>query len=252
MPKVLNEIEQDILRTVTELNENITILIPQKNPPVVYHSRFLDADFSNLFLIIDEASPESSAALPLARGEEINVFFEFKGFRYIFFSRVLEHTIFSFNNRNIYALKIALPDSLRDGERREYYRVETPKVPPVVVRFLIHKAGLDYPVMVAGSDNLPQEFKGRMIDISGGGFCMVVDEKIDLVKGDYLHSFFQLKSGEEEFEIWAEVRYRRKFLDKEALIGAMYLGEYKNFYLKGLKNKIMKYVIDRQRELLFK
>jgi c-di-GMP-binding flagellar brake protein YcgR len=252
MPRKLNEIEIDVLRTVSELNENITILIPDKNPPVVYHSRFLGVDFAGSTVVIDEASPESSNALPLSKGEDLNVFFQFKGFRYIFFSRVLEHTIFSLNNRGVYALKISLPDSLRDGERREYFRVETPKSPLVTVRFLLHKAGADYPVMVAGTENVPQDFSGKMVDISGGGFCLAVDEKLDVVRGDYLHAFFQLKGVAEEIEVWTEVRYRKKYVEKESLLGLMYLPEFKNYRFKGLKNRIMKFIIERQRELLFK
>ena len=83
----------------------------------------------------------------------------------------------------------------------------------------------------------------------------IVGEKgLLLEKGDVINAKFMLKKGMEEMEIWSEVRNKRKYRDTEMMIwGLRFVEESeKNRYLKHYRNKIMRYVVERQREMLFK
>jgi c-di-GMP-binding flagellar brake protein YcgR len=248
----LSEMDLDILRLACESNESITIMGFDRQTPSVYKSRLLHLDLPGKSMIIDEASPDTPDAMPLARGENIDIFFEIRNFRYIFSSKIVDHTLFRLQNRGIYALKIILPSALRDGERREYFRVETPKSPAVKVEFLIHKRGASGPMMSALMADTPEIFEARIEDISGGGFSMSGRPGIDLEKGDIIDARFLLKPNQPELQIWSEVRFRRNRPTGDCLWGIMFLTENRNPYLKSLRSRIMRYVIERQRELLFK
>lgn len=248
----LSEFEMDILRMACEANENITVLGFDRETPSVYKSRLLHIDPPGKFIIIDEASPDTPNAMPLARGENVDIYFEVKNFRYIFSSKIVDHTLFRLQNRGVYALKIILPSVLRDGERREYFRVETPRNSAVYVTFVIYKTDSAAPVMSTLIKNNPEIFEARIDDISGGGFSMSGSQGIDLDKGDVIDARFLLKPDQPELQLWAEVRYRKNLLTGDCLWGIMFLTEHRNPYLKSLRSRIMRYVIERQRELLFK
>jgi c-di-GMP-binding flagellar brake protein YcgR len=248
----LSEMEMDILRMACESNENITIMGFDSESVSVYKSRLLHIDLPGKFMVIDEASPDTPNAMPLARGEVVDVFFEFKNFRYIFATKIVDHTLFRLQNRGVYALKILMPSALRDGERREYFRVEVPKAPAVEVSFHIRKADAEFPLMSTVVEETPELFEARMDDISGGGFAMTGRSGIDLDKGDVIDANFLLRAGEPAIELWAEIRYRKNLPTGDVMWGAMFLAEERNPYLKSLRSRIMRFVIERQREMLFR
>ncbi len=251
----MNDLEQKILKDCCDLNENLSINVYENENIFVYRSRFLSVDFKNKFLIIDEPSPETSGAKPLSKGQDIELFFEYKTFRYLMFSRILDHTMFKIRNRGFYALKVFLANELKDGERREYFRIQTPMKPPVKVRFFIYKKGEDKPVMSSIMENVPREYEADMYDISGGGFSIhgkTLDRQIPLEKGDIILAKFRLKPDMDEMELWSEVRNKRKLKGTEIVVfGFHFLKSDKNKFLKNHRNKIMRYVIERQRELMF-
>lgn len=252
----LTDIEVEVVKTCCELNDNLTLSVRENDEIVVYKSRFLSVDFNKGFIIIDEPSPKNPDARLLSKGQYFKVFFEFKIFRYIFESRVLDHTLFTLNERSVHALKISLPEKLEDGSKREYFRVEAAMRPPVVVRFNIIKKGADSPVRSGLTGDQYDVFQGEVVDISGGGFALrrkPGDKQLILEKGDIINARFKLKPGFEEMEIWSEVRDFRKYKDTQINVwGLQFLGRERNKNINYYRNKIMRYVVERQREILSK
>jgi c-di-GMP-binding flagellar brake protein YcgR len=249
----LSEFDLEIFKSACEVNQNITILAQQKEDPVVYRSRLLHIDLAQKAVIIDEPSPESPGAMPLSKGETIEVFFEIKTFRYIFTSRITDHTMFHFQNKGFYALKIQVPSALRDGERREYFRVEIARTAPVPVFFHIYKQGGEQAVMSSIIEGNIEEFRGDLLDISGGGFAMRGDPHTDLEKGDNIGVRFRLRPDFPEFELWCEVRNKHRLAGTDAPVwGVIFLKEELNPFIRSIRNKILRFVLERQRELLFK
>lgn len=249
----ISEFHLDVLRTACEINQNITIMVYQKGEPIVYRSRLLRLDPAAKEMIIDEPSPDTLGALPLSKGEAIEVFFEIKTFRYLFHSRITDHTMFQFQNKAFYALKIQIPTALGDGERREYFRVEVARNAMMPVHFNIYKHGSRQPVMSALMADTLEEFEGEIIDISGGGFSMRSRPGVDLEKGDTIGARFRLRSDLPEIELWCEVRNVRRIPGTEVpLWGIGYLREELNPFIRAIRSKILRFVLERQREILFK
>jgi c-di-GMP-binding flagellar brake protein YcgR len=252
----LTDIEVKVVKTCCELNDNLTLSVRENDGMLVYRSRFFSVDFKQGFIIIDEPSPEDPDAGFLSKGQYFEIFFEFNIFRYIFESRVLDHTMFTLNDRSVHALRISLPGKLTDGDKREYFRVETGMRPPVPVRFNILKKGADSPLKSGLTRDEYDVFEGEMVDISGGGFALrrkPGDKQLILERGDIINARFKLKPGFEEMEIWSEVRDFRKYKDTEINVwGLRFLGKERNKHINYYRNKIMRYVVERQREILSK
>lgn len=252
----LNTSEFELLNELCELNENLIITVSEVTNIYVYRSRFLNINLGSNSLIIDEPSPETANAKPLSKNQLIKIFFIFKNQRYSFETRVFEHTIFKVKEKGFYALKINCPKHLDDGERREYFRVETPAAPLVVIRFNVFKFDVEkreamIPEKI--SDTL-EEFEAILVNISGGGIGIreIKGQKpLDLTKGDVLLVKLKLRSDLEEMKIWTEIRYRRIIPDTETQFwGSMYIISGRNLQLKICRNKIMKYIVDRQKEMM--
>ena len=252
----LTEIETRVLKTCCDLNDTLILNFVDNDRLLVYKSRFLAVDFKREFIIIDQPSPETPDARPLSNGQSFEIFFEYKRFRYIFNSKVLEHTKYKLHQQAFYALKILLPRQLMDGDKRDYFRVETGIKPPIAVKFNILANGLETPGMSTPVKITPQEFKGEMVDISGQGFAMKVkmgDKSSSLEKGDIINARFKLKPGDELWEIWSEVRNKSKYKNTRTLKwGMQFLGKERNKNLYYYRNKILRYVTERQREILSK
>jgi c-di-GMP-binding flagellar brake protein YcgR len=105
-------------------------------------------------------------------------------------------------------------------------------------------------------ENTPEEFNAEIVDISGGGFSMkgkIEHKSFPLEKGDMINARFRLKTGNELMEIWSEVRNIRKYRDTRILVwGLQFLGKDRNRNLNYYRNKILRYVTERQREILSK
>ncbi len=252
----LSSLERDVLDNTAGLNENLTLTVYEKGNIFVYLSRMLEVNFKKKVIIIDEASIETPDAKPLMKGERIEVFFEFKTFRYLFNSEVLEHTRFKINDRGIYALKISLPTVLNDGERREYFRVGLPMKPQVIVKFNIIKREGKRTVMSSVLEHKPEVFEAIMVDISGGGFALKSSEgskmlERELERGDEITATFKLKTDYEEMEIYSIVRSKHKYKGTEIMLwGCSFISGDTNKQLKKHRNKIMRYVTERQRVLM--
>lgn len=250
----MNDVEKMVLQACTDLNENVTVFSTVDDRVDVYKSRFLDLNYSGKYIIIDEPSPENKDAGLILKNQELECFFEYKVFRYLFPAKVLDHWDFNLNGQLLRALKLTLPDQLKDGERREYFRVETSPRQPVVVRFFITKEGSAGPIMSPILEGKPHQFEGLAHDVSGGGICIYSKEKAfeqDLEKGDRVELFFFLKPGGEEIHLWADVRNSRRLenLGVHAW-GVRFVENRLNPNLKKYRSLLMRYVMERQREIL--
>jgi c-di-GMP-binding flagellar brake protein YcgR len=250
----LSENEVTAISNSCDLNQNLYINVYEHEKLHVYRSRFLSVNFNNGYIIIDLPSAETQDAKNLSRGESIEIFFEIKTFRYLFSSRVLEHTQFKLNERSFFALKISLPSMLQDGDKREYFRVPSGMRPPVIIKFIVFAKDATQPIMSAVMKDTQQEFRAEMLDVSGGGFSIRVkpgDKGLNLEKGDIIKARFKFRAGYEEIEAWAEVRNRRKYKDTDIVIwGLRFMGKEKNTNINHIRNKILRFVTERQREIL--
>ncbi len=252
--QAMNDVEKTVLKNCAELNENVTIFSSVDDRVDVYKSRFLELSLSHKNLIIDEPSPENRDAALIMKNQKLECFFEYKSFRYLFDTRVLDHVDYLLNEQRIHALKISLPDMLSDGERREYFRVEVSPRQPVSARFLLFKRAAAAPEMSAILKGEPYWFDGLVHDVSGAGLCLYSKDKatdLALEKGDRLELFFCLKPGGEEMHLWAEVRNVRRIenLGVHAW-GVRFLETKLNPNLKKSRNLLMRYVVERQREII--
>jgi c-di-GMP-binding flagellar brake protein YcgR len=250
----MHDLERLVLKNCSDLNENVTLFSLTPERIDVYKSRFLEFNPDQRFLIIDEPSPENKDAALIMKNQALECFFEYKTFRYLFLTKVLDHNDYILKKQRLHALKISMPDKLSDGERREYFRVEVAPKNPLSSRFLIYKNGSDTPVSSTILKGQPNWFDGQIHDLSGGGLCLYSKDKaflLDLEKGDRLELCFRLKAGGEEIKLWAEVRNVRHIenLDVHAW-GVRFFETGINPSLKKFRTLIMRYVVDRQREIL--
>lgn len=254
---MLSELEVKLLRECCDQNEIISLSFRGDKKTYYYKSRFLAMNQAQNFLVIDLPSAEDSTAKILTRGDGIEAFFAFKSFRYLFSARILQLVAFPIQNKQIKALKVSLPEELKDGDKREYFRVQTGMKPPILIKFNIYEKGSDTPVLSALEEGAPQEYRGEVVDISGGGFSMRAkpgDSPLLLDKGDIINAHFILKPGIPEMEIWSEVKNKRKYKETELVIfGLQFLEDpERNRLLKYYRNQILRYVVERQREILLK
>lgn len=252
---MLSQLEAKVLRECCDLNENITIFYQDEGKHTEYKTRFLKLDAKNKVIVIDRPSSGDSKSKTLVRGDRFQAFFTFKSFRYLFDSVVGQLTKFKIGENVITGLRILLPDQLLDGDKREYFRVQTGMRPPVLVKFNRFVKGAEEPVMSAIMEKTPEEYRAEMVDISGGGFSMrtkIGDAILPLEKEDVINAQFKLKPDVAEMEIWCVVRNRRRYKDSELVIfGLQFLeGDERNRLLKHYRNQIMRYVVERQREML--
>lgn len=252
---MLNELETKALKESSELNENITITFKDRGKMFVYKSRFLEVNFARKYIIIDRPSADTPDAQSLSKGEHFELFFTYKNFRYLFPSKILEHIKFKMQQMEVHASRILLPAELQDGDKREYFRVQPIMRPPVKVKFNIYQKDSETPIMSTLVEGAPKEFQGEIVDISGGGIAMrnkPGEKPFPLEKTDVINAKFRLKKDMEEMEIWCEVRNKRKYKDTDMWIwGLQYLEDQKNRFLKHYRNKILRHVVERQREMLF-
>ncbi len=252
---MLNEMEASLIKDCCELNENITISIKEeKGKLYVYKSRFLAVNFKRKYLIIDMPSPETHDAPPMKKGTIFEGFFAFKKFRYLIDSRLLDFVKFKMQNREVHAAAISLPKDLRDGDTREYFRVETTMRPPTKLTFNIFPKDTDSAVMSAVVPDVAEEYLGEMVNISGGGFAIRSkpgERPFPLEKGDLINAKFQLKKELPEMLTWAEVRNKRKYKNTEMIIwGLQFIEDERNKNLKNYRNHILRFVVEMQRKML--
>lgn len=248
----LSQNEAKVLKMCCDSNEKLTLKTIEKDRTLFYKSRFLSVDFSKDVIIIDEPSPETQDARPISKNQEFEIFFELQKNRFLFDSRLIDHTQYTLNESTSHAIRISLPEVVRSGDMREYFRVETGMKHAVTVKFNIYKSDSQIPVMSSLIKGKAEDYEGEILDISGGGFSL--REKPDsislpLEKGDKINARFTLREEDGEIEIWSMISNVRKFKETHTKIfGLHFLGKENNWNIGALRTKIFRYVMDRQRE----
>ncbi len=249
-----HEIDSKFLLRAIEENENITISLTGTKKQMTYTSRFFDLDRSDRSIIIDLPTGVGETFEPLVKGDEINVYFQYSGFRFYFHSKVLGKVKYRLNeSTKVPAYKIKLPTKLLDGERRNYFRVPTPHDKAVIVKFIVYPKGGEQVIIDEDHpESIPKVFEGTILDISAGGVAIKVDENMEEIKvGDKIDMRFRLRKEDfDELEISGVIRNERTYYNTESKIfGVEFLPE-RSVEFKRAINKISRYVIERQRELL--
>lgn len=252
----LSDLERKILETCCESNESCTILRIEGGKQLVYHSRFFEYLPGQKILVIDEPSAETPGAKPLAVDEDFEVFFQFKDFRYMFKTVLKKHSFTRLGDRDVHSLEVRLPDRLDDGERREYFRIDVPMNPPVIMKFNVYKKGSIYPIYSQLVKSIPEEFQAQIVNISGGGFSFKPVGKhknFELERGDIIKVRFKLTENLSIIDAWFMIRNKRKYHDSDHFEwGTWFIEDYKrNPDMKKYRNRILRYVTERQREILF-
>ncbi len=250
-----HDIDKKFLFRAIEENENITISLAETSrKSMVYTSRFFDFYRKDNTIIIDIPVGVGETYEPLVKGDKINVYFQYSGFRFYFHSKILGKLKYELNKTTkIPAYKIKLPEKLLDGERRNYFRVPTSHGNPIIAKFIVYPKGLDIVIIEPDHpDSIPKVFEGTIIDISAGGVAIKVDEgKEELKVGDKIDMKFRLKKEDfDELEISGIIRNERVYYNTDSKVfGVEFIPERSVEYKRAI-NKISRYVIERQRELL--
>ena len=250
-----HDIDRKFLIKAIEENENITIsLAEDSKKSMVYTSRLFDFNKEDKSIIIDIPVGVGETYEPLVKGDKINVYFQYSGFRFYFHSKILGKVKYELNETTkVAAYKIKFPDKLLDGERRNYFRVPTSHDSSNTVKFIVYPKASDKVLIEPDHpDSIPKVFEGTIIDISAGGVAIKVDEgKEDLSVGDKINMKFRLRKEDfDELEISGIIRNERVYFNTDSKVfGVEFIPERSVEYKRAI-NKISRYVIERQRELL--
>jgi c-di-GMP-binding flagellar brake protein YcgR len=248
------EIDIKFLAKAIEENENITIVVDEdRKKRFVYRSRFFDIDKTDNTIIIDIATGEGDTYEPLTKGDKIKVYFQYSGFRFYFHSKVLGKFKYSLNeNVKTAAFKIKTPSKLKDGERRNYFRVPAPMDKPIIVKFILYPKGAEHVVLNEDDpDGNPRVFEATLFDISGNGVALKSDSKDEFDINDKIDMRFRLdKEDFDELKISGIIRNKRSYYGTDIpLYGIEFIHD-RSVEFKRALNKISKFVMKRQREIL--
>jgi c-di-GMP-binding flagellar brake protein YcgR len=235
-----------------EENENITVHFEvEDNKTLVYRSRFFEVSEEDKYIIIDFPSGESESAKPLVPNDPVFVHFKFAGFRFLFYSKIIEKINYQLNpEKSTRAFKIRLPSKLLDGNRRKYFRVTVPMDQPI---------SLFYRKLSSRDKESPEtkqtavkskSFEALMIDISEGGIAIKSEGRPAISKGDKLSMWFKLAGETNEIKMEAVVRSTRQYGEKEVHLWGVEFVPKKDINYKRALRRINKYVMSTQRRLL--
>lgn len=167
-----------LLRAVND-NADISVQFEMKNKePLIYNSRFFEINRHENYITIDCPVRENGAdmnVVPLKPKDKITVLFKFSGFRFLFYSEVMEKTTYPLDPKHIRpALKIQVPAKLQDDNRRNYYRVSVPPNEAIELNYSLLGKGDNAVVSTEPLNPLrkSRSFQALMLDISEGGIAV--------------------------------------------------------------------------------
>ncbi len=253
-----NGVQLDINILYKAIESNVSISLGKIKDNEETHeynfvSRFLDLNRKKKRLKIDlpSATDTESDDILLKKDDDIRVFFIFKGFRFLVFSTVLGLTKYSLpSGKTIPALTILLPDKLIDGERRNFFKVFTPLYPmelEIIERPDNQEEDLSPPP-------LNEKFTGIMYDISGGGIAILEGQTtLPLYLNDILDLYFHLEEDGPPLHMEGRVLNKRQHQNMEKYVYGIEFIQQNISPLEIKRNvtKIMRYVMKRQREIIF-
>jgi c-di-GMP-binding flagellar brake protein YcgR len=150
------------------------------------------------------------------------------------------------------AFKIKTPSKLKDGERRNYFRVPAPMDKPIIVKFILYPKGAEHVVLNEDDpDGNPRVFEATLFDISGNGVALKSDSKDEFDINDKIDMRFRLdKEDFDELKISGIIRNKRSYYGTDIpLYGIEFIHD-RSVEFKRALNKISKFVMKRQREIL--
>ncbi len=209
-----------------------------------FSSRFFKFDDENSTIMIDLPSSEEDGTLRM--NDIIEVFFISQNLRLGFFSKVIGFSEFQLASKQIVpALIISKPDEGLDLQRRRDFRV--PTTPLKVVTTYIRE-----------DDENKKEIINTCIcdDISRSGIALTenkeLKEKLKFEKGIYIN--MKINMDEEIIQMEGRIESKRELYEGKKIIFGIDFAENKPDKLQYKKNIriIMKYIMKRQREIMFK
>jgi len=249
----LSDKEHQLIKACVDGNDALTLKRRDRQSTELFFSRFLGIEGKREGILVDQPTPDSPSSQPLSIGEGLEGQFLSGRFRYRFETRIVAHQEARAGARSVHALLLTYPQSLLDGERREYFRVEFSAQKPLVVRFHHYPREEKGPVGSTLIKGEPELFEAVGVDISGGGLSirgMGRNRLSSVERGDVLLCRFSLKDEGDSFELWCRVRSRRHVSEADVFLLGLEFMEERNPMLKSIRNRIMRFVVMRQREMM--
>jgi len=222
-----------------------------------YRSRLLDIKQvpGTDSLIIDRPASDGPSKA-LTSDANISLFFVVGKERFLFESKVLSKATFDLGEGKIIpALEVTYPSVLRNGQRRAYYRVSVPLGKPVSVKCSMIADGADHgEQMPESEESCPNTlFEAHVLDISAGGILISLDGAARNLLSASLKLNLQLSLSRDEPPLrlmGRVVRIEEKTSSKNARAGIEFIDTDKAFAHKLATNRLLKYVAERQREII--
>ena len=249
----LSDKEHLLIQDCVDGNDALTLKRRDKQSTELFFSRFLAVEGKKESLLVDRPTADSPTSQPLSVGEVLEGQFLHGRYRYRFETRIESHREAQAGARMVHAIQITYPQTLLDGERREYYRVDFSPQKPMMVRFHHYPREEKGPVVSTLIKGEPELFEAVGVDISGGGLSirgMGRNRLSSVERGDLLFCSFSLKEEDGPFELWCRVRSRRHIPEADVFLLGLEFVEDKNPQLKAIRNRIMRFVVMRQREMM--
>ncbi len=248
-------IELDINILYQAINSNVNISLGkikrnEKKKEFKFVSQLFEYDLEKKRLLIalpSSIDQEETEEIVLKKKDPLRIFFVYKGFRFVVHSTVLGLTKYRLaSGVGTQALVIELPETLLDGERRNFFKVHTP---PFVAKASI---------MARVTDDVPlppdTNCEGVTYDLSGGGIAIMdgKDEPLPFELQDIIDIYMQLDDQMLHMEGHVLNKRMNPAGDRwvygiEFILHHLHAGE-----MKRNVAKIMHYVMKRQREIIFR
>lgn len=238
-------------------NTPLSIFFESSDGTYRYRSRLLDikqVSRTNSLIIDRPASDGPSKAL--TSDANISLFFVVGEERFLFESKVLGKATFDLGEGKIVpALEVTYPSVLRNGQRRAYYRVSVPLGKPVSVKCSMIADGADHgEQMPESEESCPDTlFEAHVLDVSAGGILILLDDVARNLLSASLKLNLQLSLSRDESPLrlmGRVVRIEEKTSSKNARAGIEFIDMDEIFEHKIAKNRLLKYVAERQREII--
>lgn len=200
--------------------------------------------------VVIEAPMQNNVVVPLRPGEPVSVFFRVDQVRYTYPTTILDRREFTLSGGDrTRALATAYPHRMLRGQRREYFRIAIPPDAPIPVNIGLVARGATDPTRAS---NIAFRSQTEIVNMSASGLAFDLWEEFSrsLRSGDRILCDIPLPNGStvslhgrvvNTYFMRGQriVRYGVEFVDLETSVD-----------LKMAQNRLLRYVVDVQRERL--
>lgn len=207
------------------------------------HTRVLGVDGDHLFL---EEPQNIGKKVNFRRGQVVDAYLKLHDKLYRFQTRVLEFNrpIKLNRHQTVSGLVVSRPLELKEGQRRNHYRIGTVGVDQVLPVTL-------HGCSPGGTTGLQAEvWQGQLVDLSQGGARVLLDGRAYLRfrVGTLLFMGFRLPEHEQEFLFQAETRYITEVLQGEATrVGLKFLPYPNQAGFRKMTQRLSRFIAQQQR-----